>query len=305
MNSCFWISPFFYSSSSFLYLFLHTPSHPKLIYGRAREQSNPMTIVLYDKLLQAVRPIVLLVGPRVPTILRSLYGIVTLSSPISDAAQTYNSSPLSLQQAHGWTVLCSLRPNYLQFGVITTPPWSSSLLLLELSNQSAIVQLLIATSRLLTTHVQLRNKLTFERQNLKTRAPLVFLTQAFIVQHIHKHPAPYKVLRLVCPEVNSIYQLLPVALSYCLWPSCNSSPRLEPSCRHNTKEMWACHIWTWSIEFFLLFASRPHVLHRFLLLPMIYMVRQFGNGQRNISRTKFPTLGCFQNFVRVHKALLK
>ena len=30
----------------------------------AREQSKPMTIVLYDKLLQAVRPIVFLVGPR-------------------------------------------------------------------------------------------------------------------------------------------------------------------------------------------------------------------------------------------------
>ena len=188
--------------------------------------------------------------------------------------------------------------------MLTTPSWSSWLEL-ELSNQSAIVQLLIATSRLLTTHVQLRDKLTFERQNLKTRAPLVFLTQAFIVQHIHKHPAPIKVLRLLCPEVTSIYQLLSVALSYCLWPSCNSSPRLEPSCRHNTKEMWACHIWTWSVKFFLLFASRPHVLHRFLSLPMIYMDRQFVNGQRIISRTEFPTLGCFQNFVGVHKAWLK
>ena len=33
-----------------------------------REQSEPMTIVLYDKLLQAVRPIVFLVGPRVKPI---------------------------------------------------------------------------------------------------------------------------------------------------------------------------------------------------------------------------------------------
>ena len=33
-----------------------------------REQSKPMTIVLYDKLLQGVRPIVFLVGPRVKPI---------------------------------------------------------------------------------------------------------------------------------------------------------------------------------------------------------------------------------------------
>ena len=59
-----------------------------------------MTIVLYDKLLQAVRAIVFQVWPRV--CVNRLYGIVALSW--SDAhfdAQTYNSFPISLQQPHG------------------------------------------------------------------------------------------------------------------------------------------------------------------------------------------------------------
>ena len=45
---------------------------------RPSEQSKPMTIVLYDKLLQAVRAIVFLVWPRVCVNL--LYGIVALST---------------------------------------------------------------------------------------------------------------------------------------------------------------------------------------------------------------------------------
>ena len=94
-----------------------------------------MTIALYDKLLQEVRPIVFQVGPRVPPILWSLYGIVALSW--SDAhfdAQTYNSFPISLQQPRGRTELLLGEvwfqhiTNYMMlmfhlpsFGVLTNP----------------------------------------------------------------------------------------------------------------------------------------------------------------------------------------
>ena len=78
------------------------------------------------------------------------------------------------------------------------------------------------------------------------------------------------------PKVQSVNKLFPVTLSYC-GPHVTRHEGLNP-CRHNTKEMWACHIWTWSIKFFLLFGSRPHVFHRFVSLPMIYMGCQFGNS---------------------------
>ena len=139
---------------------------------------------------------------------------------------------------HHKTVLCSLCPNYLQFGMLTIPlilrtsvvaiqPMCSPIIVvLELSNQSAIVQLLIGTSRLPTTHVKLPVKLSFEQQNLK-RLPSISNPSFYRAVHTYI----YILLKqsFVAPLSRSKLDLSTApSRPELLWPSCNSSPRLEP-----------------------------------------------------------------------------